>query len=207
MDHNRKITFYERTLDTLIKYLPELTGSQLKCLLVIAYLTVKENLKKISLKIDQLEVLTGMSRKTIIKTLNELSDFCLIDVDKSSQIHSYSIRRDEIQKLSTVSNIQDEILQSVVRKQKKVEQIYFKGLDLPPGTKKIFDLWNTYIHKWLDIYEEQHLKYINHSLERLSVDNHLNGINNLIADANLDEVQFDESFLRDLFEYKEVDHE
>jgi DNA-binding transcriptional regulator GbsR (MarR family) len=50
--------------------------------MIIAYMTVKENLHQVPLKIDQLEVITGLSRKTVIKTLKELSDLCLIEINK-----------------------------------------------------------------------------------------------------------------------------
>ena len=202
MDKIDEITFYQRTLNMLFKYLPELNGSQLKCLVVIAFLTVKENLKKVTLKIDQLEILAGMSRKTVIKTLNELSNFSLIEIDRSSQVHSYSIQRDVIHSLSMVRLEQDKIRQSVISKQKRVEQLYFESLELPPEAKKVFDLWNTYIHKWLDIHDENHLKYIEQSLKRVSVDNHLKGISKLITYENLDEIQFDESYLQNLFSYE-----
>lgn len=203
MNNITKITFYERTLDVLMSYLPDLSGSQLKLLLVIAYMTVKENLHQVSLKIDQLEVITGLSRKTVIKTLKELSDLCLIEINKDSQIHGYSINRNEIQILGNISKIQNEIRLSVISKQKRVDQLHFESLEFPPEAKKIFDLWNTYIYKWLDIYDRKHFKYVKQSLNRSNIGFHIEEIERMIINENLKELRIDDCFLRELFRYKE----
>ena len=207
MKNITKVTFYERTLDVLIRYLPNLSGSQLKLIMIIAYMTVKENIHQVPLKIDQLEIITGLSRKTVIKTLKELSDLCLIEINNDSQVHSYSIVRDEIQFLGNISKIQDEIRQSVISKQKQVEQLHLAGLELPPEAQKIFDLWNKYIHKWLDMYDRKHVKYVEQSLKTNSIDKHLVAIENLIIREELEELNFDESFLQDFFRYKEGEDE
>ncbi|MEX2410054.1 MAG: hypothetical protein WD607_01565, partial [Candidatus Paceibacterota bacterium] len=111
--------------------------------------------------------------------------------------------RNEIQILGNISKIQNEIRLSVISKQKRVDQLHFESLEFPPEAKKIFDLWNTYIYKWLDIYDRKHFKYVKQSLNRSNIGFHIEEIERMIINENLKELRIDDCFLRELFRYKE----
>ncbi len=203
MNDITKITFYERTLDILINSIPHLSGGQLKCLLIIAFLTVKQNLHQVHLKLDQIQVLTGLSRKTVIKTLRELSELSLITINKSTNVYSYSLNRDRVHEVRTIPKNRDKTINFVLRTQTKVEQLYFEDVGFPPEVKLIFDLWNTYIHKWLDIHDEMHVKWIKYALKTFSVDRILKAISKMVNEENMNEVQFDELSIKEFFGYRE----
>lgn len=201
-----KNTFYQRMVDILINYLPDITGSQLKCLLVIAKMTAGANLYQTPINITQMEKLTGLSRKTVIKTLQELSDYCLISINKDSSTYKYAINRDEFQKMSFEHKPTGRIIESVISKRARVEQLHFQDLEFPPGSKKIFELWNKYIHKWLDSSDKYHMMYVKGSLNTYSVETHINGISQFIQTGGHEDQVFDESFLKFFFNFDGGSH-
>ncbi len=202
MEQVVKTKFHERIQNTLMGYLPQLSGSQLKCFQIISHLTTRVGIREVALSLDQFEALTGLSRKTVVNSLKELSSFNLVEIDTETRINKYSVRRDKFKQLEKTGSDQEKILNSVINEHQRMEKLHFEDLGFPLETKKIFDLWNTYIYKWLDITNEMHVKCVKGYLKTVSIEKLLNRISNMINTVDLENTVFDDSVIVELFEFK-----
>ncbi|MDR9419739.1 hypothetical protein, partial [Gracilimonas sp.] len=76
------LTFYERTIETILFNIDKFGGSELKLLLLINRLTVGADLNAAEIRLKDFEEMTGLSRKTVIKALDKLEKLKLIKWSK-----------------------------------------------------------------------------------------------------------------------------
>ena len=201
-----KRTLHERIQDIIIRHLQDLSGSQLICFQVISHLTTRVRTNKVAISLDEFESLTGLSRKTVIKSLKFLLSNSLIGIDNDSdtRINKYSIRRDKLQQLEKKGLDREKILNSVISKHQRIEKLHLEDEAIPLEIKKVFDLWNTYMYKWLDITNEMHVKYVQCYLKNTSVEDLLKAVVYMINSGDFENTVFDESDIVELFEFKGV---
>lgn len=197
-----KCTIHERIQNTLISHLREISGSQLICFQIISHLTTRVGNQQVAISLDQFETLTGLSRKTVINSLKKLSSIRLIKINTKNIVNKYSVNRGMFQKLEKNGSKQEKIFKSIINEHHRVEKIHFEGVGFPLEEKKFFDLWNTYIYKWLDITDETHLKYVQRYLKTISIDSLLKATSEMINNIKLEEIIIDDSLLVEMFGFK-----